>query len=174
VASTYQVTNYAAWVREVDEALTEKFTQYIAIWAYSAANTEATYDLGLYVTGSLGTFWTAAIADTTPITVNVNGVPTATTQGALATAALQLFQVTGPLANSTWLSIENQTLASYQKLAPGATLAADQYTLTVSNNAPVITFYSGSGGAPTATGLFLLSWDLPPGNHGVKTPVTYF
>lgn len=164
MASTYQVAGYQAYVREIDEPLTEKFTQYIAILAYSASNTQETYDLGAYVAGSLGTFWTAAIADTTAITVNVNGVPTATTQGALATAALQLWQAVAPLANS------NPTAVKSPYLLP--LVQGTNYNITLANNAVDIAFLLN--GAPTTPQLFVFEWDLPPGNHGVKTPVTYF
>ena len=60
MASTYQLNGYAAYVREVDESLTEKFWQFLELNVFSALNSQVTYDIGNYVAGSLGTFWTAA------------------------------------------------------------------------------------------------------------------
>lgn len=166
--ATYQVQGYEAYVREVDEPLTEKFWQYLTIYALSAANTQVTYDFGAYVAGSLGTFWTAAIADTTAITVNVNGVPTATTQGALASQALALIQNIGVFGSNV-LRPDGSALVALAQVASGASTA--QYSVAIANNAPSITF--GTTSAPTTKVSFTLVWDLNAGYHGVKSPVTY-
>jgi hypothetical protein len=252
VASTYLVTGYEAYVREIDEPLTTKFRQTLVLYAKSTLNSQGTYDLGSYVAGSLGTFWTAAIADTTAVAANpAQGILTATTAGAIATAALGVMQnVAGVLAEN-FLRVESPYLVGLQKISgsqvlqftsaaygggsatptvtvtgllstdtivsvtqaaknsnnlpligfgavgagtlgliysadPGTTgtvsvgvlrstgLApqTSQYTLSLSNMAPQITF--SATGAPTTTQAFFLEWDLSPGNHGVKSPIAYF
>jgi hypothetical protein len=167
VVATYQVQGFEAYVRGIDEPLTEKFWQYLTIYALSAANTQVTYDFGNYVAGSLGTFWTAAIADTTAITVNVNGVPTATTQGALATQALALIQNIGVFPSNV-LHPDGSGLVALLPAASGS----GTYAVAIANNAPNITF--GATTAPTTVKSFTLAWDLNAGFHGVKSPVTYF
>lgn len=59
---TLAVTAVRSYVREVDEPTTNRFLQTLAIET-TGANTDVTYDFGLYVAGSLGTFWTAVGAD---------------------------------------------------------------------------------------------------------------
>lgn len=59
---TQAVTAVRAYVREIDEPVTNRFLQTLIVET-SGANTDVTYDLGLYVSGSLGTFWTAVGAD---------------------------------------------------------------------------------------------------------------
>lgn len=170
--TTYQVTGYEAYVRERDEPLTSKFTQYIGLYVRSTANTQGTYDFASYVAGSLGTFWTAAIADTTAINVNVNGVLTATTVGALATSALQLFQSGAPaLANSNFLSVTGPFVAVRGAVGSGSATSGQTYGAALANGALSLTIASGD--APTASTYLLFTWDLPPGNHGIMTPVTY-
>lgn len=59
---TLAVTAVEAFAKEIDEPLTKRFQQTLVLTT-SGANTDVTYDFGLYVAGSLGTFWTAVGAD---------------------------------------------------------------------------------------------------------------
>lgn len=169
--STYLCTGYEAYVQEVDEALTTKFHQWVVLYLKSTANTQLTYDIGSYVAGSLGTFWTAAAADTTAVPVNVaQGILVATTAGAVATAALGvLSNVAGVLAESV-IGVRGPALLPFGQVASGA--STSQYVLSIVNNCPSIVW--GTASAPTTTSAYFFEWDLSPGNHGVKVPLTYF
>ncbi len=172
MTSTYLCVGYEAYVREIDEPLTTKFEQYLTLYVKSAANTEVTYDFGNYVAGSLGTFWTAATADTTAVPANPQqGVLTATTAGAVATAAVAALQTIGVQANAC-MTVESPLLLALQPSYSGAVLTASQYAITIANNAPNIALDSGS--APTTTTAIRIKWDLAPGQHGVKSPVAYY
>lgn len=181
--STYVCTGFEAYVREIDEPMTTKFWQYMTIYAKSTLATQPTYDFGAYVAGSLGTFWTAAVADTTilnaPAPAQGIAFPvigfqpppgtTTITAGQVATQAIGVLAQIGVLEES-FLSIQSPYLVTRQQVL--ATPTAGQYIITLANNAPDVAFESGD--APTATTAFVLCWDLSPGNHGVKSPLVYY
>lgn len=177
MVSTYQVVGFEAYVREIDETTTTKFWQHMTLYVKSAANTQLTYDIGSYVAGSLGTFWTAAIADTTVVSAAnpAQGVvfapgTTSTTQGAIATQALATLQnIAGVLAENL-ITVSSPYILPFIQVASGA--SGSQYILTVVNDAPTYTFGTASG--PTTVVPIFITWDLSPGNHGVKSPLSYF
>lgn len=181
--STYVCTGFEAYVQEIDEPLTTKFRQFMAIYAKSTLNTQGTYDFGAYVAGSLGTFWTAAVADTTvlnapapaqgiafPVVPAFPQPGTGTiTAGAVATQAIALLAQINVLQESL-LDFQSQFLIPKVQVLTSPT--TNSYVLTVANNAPSLAINSGE--APTVTTQFLITWDLSPGNHGVKSPLVYF
>lgn len=168
--STYLCVGYEAYVREVDEALTTKFWQYLTLYVKSSANTQGTYDFGSYVVGSLGTFWTAAVADATAVPANpAQGIITATTAGAVATAAIGVLAQIDVLQENL-LSLQSPFLMPKVQVLTSPT--TNSYVVTVANACPSIAINSGE--APTTTTAFVIGWDLSPGNHGVKTPLVYF
>jgi hypothetical protein len=183
MTSTYLCTGFEAYVREIDEPLTTKFWQYVTLYLKSTANTQLTWDLGSYVAGSLGTFWTAATADTTVLNAPspstgltfpvVPVVPPPGTQtitaGAVATQAIALLAQVGVLAESP-LSVNGPGIIPYAQVASSA--STSQYVLSLTNNMINITW--GTASAPTSVLAYVFAWDLSPGNHGVKSPLVYF
>jgi hypothetical protein len=181
--STYLCVGYEAYVREIDEPLTAKFWQYLTLYVKSTANTQVTYDFGSYVAGSLGTFWSAAVADTTVLNAPapaqglappVFAAPappgtTTITAGAVATQAIALLAQINVLQESL-LSFQSPLLIPKVQVLTSA--ATNSYVVTVANNCPSLVLNSGE--APTTTTAFVITWDLAPGNHGVKSPLTYF
>lgn len=146
--STYLCTGFEAYVEEIDEPLTTKFRQWMTIYAKSTLNSQNVYDFGNDVAGSLGTFWTAAIADTTAVPANpAQGILTATTAGAVATAALQTLQTIGVLEEN-FIDVFSPYLIPLSNQGSGG--------------AQVLQFTSAaiaSGTTPTATVTGLLATD---------------
>lgn len=184
MSSTYLCVGYEAYVREVDEALTTKFWQYMTLYVKSTANTQVTYDFGSYVAGSLGTFWTAATADTTalnypspaqglasPVVTPAPAPPgtTTITAGAVATQAIFLLSQINVLQENL-LSFQSPLLIPKVQVLTSAT--TNSYVVTIANNCPSLVLNSGE--APVVTTAFVITWDLAPGNHGVKSPLVYF
>jgi hypothetical protein len=125
------VTQVQAFGFEKDESLTYRFSQRLILWT-TGLNTDTVYDFGNNVAGSLGTFWTAALA---------NG-----TYGSIATTALQLIQTIQPLAQQ-FLQFIGPVAASYVKVGGGSV-----QSLTSANIA--------SSATPTATVTGLLATDV--------------
>lgn len=141
-------TKVEAFVREIDEPITKRFTQVVKI-SFTGANTDVTHDLGAYVAGSLGTLWTAVGAD-----------------GAAGQAALGILQTLQP-SIATGLGVKSPEIEKRTPLGSAATAATNQVVRAVANGVTNLTYFSGD--APTAP-TYYIEFDLVNGSHGVKYP----
>lgn len=141
-------TKVEAFVREIDEPITKRFTQIVKI-SLTGANTDITHDLGAYVAGSLGTLWTAIGAD-----------------GGAGQAALGILQSVGP-SIATGLGVKSPDIEKRTLLGSAATAATNQVVRNVANGVTNLTYFSGD--APVAP-TYYIELDLLPGCHGVKYP----
>lgn len=96
----------------------------------TAANTDTALDISSDTAGSLGTFWTAVLADASFGPIGTNAL--AFIQAIVAGNVVQLMRATVPL--------------TFLRVASGA--SGSQYTQTITGQLPSIAFVSGS--APTA------------------------
>ena len=149
---SFAVTSFEAFGREIDEPLTSRFEQWLII-NWTALVADVALDIGASVAGSLGTFWTAALADGNAA------------NAAAAALALQTLQSISPLALNL-LAAEGPTLSTKAKLVTAATGGYSQ-TLVAATKTPSVAFFAGEG--PT-TGTIYIRWDLKKGARPVKYP----
>lgn len=133
----FAVTVVEAYGIEVEEALNKRYRQFMNL-TITAANTDTDWDIGDYVAGSLGTFWTDADGTST---------------GLAALAAIQDIDKRARAGAGFTLSAPN----FYQGgSASGVVFTAAANT---SGKTPNLTFASGS--APTSITISL-EWILQP------------
>lgn len=139
----FAVTVVEAYGIEVEEALNKRYIQYLNL-TITAANTDTDWDLGDNVTGSLGTFWTAADGTATGLT---------------ALGAIQDIETRARASVGYSLSAPN----FYQ----GGSASGVVYTAAAntSGKTPNLTFASGS--APTEITI-QLRWILQPQQEPVE------
>ena len=133
------VTKFTAYALEIPDAVRTRHVQRAAI-TFTAANTDATWDLGT----TSGTFWTSAEAHAT--------------YGAIATEAKRVLLLAG--ANAKVLDRIGGTIRNNYIQAAALGGVVTNFTLTATNGCPDMTFVSGS--APTA-GVLVIEWCLNDG-----------
>lgn len=149
---SFAVTSFEAFGREIDEPLTTRFDQWLVL-NYTGLAADVALDLGAAVSGSLGTFWTAALADGTPA------------NAAAAALALQTLQSIVPLALNS-LSPDGPTLSAKARQVVAATGGYSQ-TVVAATKTPSIAIFAGEG---VTSGTVYLKWDLKKGSRPVKYP----
>lgn len=110
----FALTSFAAYSVGVDSPVTTRIHQVFTM-KYSGTSSDITLDVGAYTAGSLGTFWTAVIANATT--------------GALAATALAALQVIGPNAD-VLLAAESTVGRSYGPVGTAASVSTHQYQIT--------------------------------------------
>ena len=139
----FQLTAAKINAIEYVKAVSPRYRQVVEL-DFTMAATDVSMDIGALLTGSLGTFWTAATGDATY----------GTTVGLTTLAALQQIAKVG-----TFLG----TLGGFTTLRSpiGTATGTTDYQMTVANNAPTFTFATGD--APSVAQTLFLSYDMPYG-----------
>lgn len=140
----FALTQLRAWGNKIQTATPLRGEQVVEL-TITQANTDTDCDIG----DDTGTFWTAA--------------------GATDIGAAALVQLQAIVAQALQLTaVESEALINKTKVLVADVNAAGEYGLTVDNNRPNITFYSGD--APTAW-VLQLRYTLDDGQFPVAASI---
>ena len=132
----FAITKVACNGIEVEEAVNKRYHQYMVLTVTSLA-ADVALDLGAFVSGSLGTFWTAAGGSTV---------------GAQALTAIRDIFTKA----ETFKDVGGTFPGNYSR---GASVGAGVYTQALVNKTPNVTFNAANG--PVGSTI-VLSWVLAP------------